>query len=451
MGVRPGPALLAASGIGAGCALALLLVLPVTEVGWIGLGYASALAALSALDGGRCAHRWRQGPLRLVRHLPAAFALGVEHEITLSVEAVAGKAWRRFDLHDGTDPTLETRGLPALGLALPARKSLMLTYKATPTRRGGVTLAPAQLRVRSGLGLCELLVHAGQSESRRVYPDFSRLARRAWLAGDRRRAELGIKSWRRRGEGTDFKQLTDYRVGDAVRHIDWKATLRSDRPIIREYQDERDQNIILLIDCGRRMRADERQEGAGRTHFDQVLDAALLLAYVALRHGDAVGAMTFGTGEPGGQLLRPAKGVGALNALMAALHDAQPTLRHSDYLGAARALLFQHRKRSLVIVLTNFRDEDSTELGAALSLLRSRHLVLLASLRERVVLEIASQELASPQALVEVAASHLHAQARRDAFVRLAGRDALMLDAEPEHLAIELVNRYQAVKRAGLI
>ena len=102
-------------------------------------------------------------------------------------------------------------------------------------------------------------------------------------------------------------------------------------------------------------------------------------------------------------------------------------------------------------MLTNFRDEDASELEPALRLLRSRHLVLLASLRERVLRELAEQTLATGQQAVEVAGAHLFAQARRDAFQRLAGRDGLLIDVEPAQLAAELVNRYRAVKRSGLL
>jgi hypothetical protein len=104
-----------------------------------------------------------------------------------------------------------------------------------------------------------------------------------------------------------------------------------------------------------------------------------------------------------------------------------------------------------VIIITNFRDEDASELRHALRLLRSRHLVLLASMRERIVGELMSQPLDKTNAAIEVASAHLYEQARRDAFIRLAGRDATMVDAEPEKLGVELVNRYKAIKRAGLI
>ncbi len=110
------------------------------------------------------------------------------------------------------------------------------------------------------------------------------------------------------------------------------------KPIVREFQDERDQCVMLLVDCGRRMRADDRPGAIGTTHFDQVLNAVILLSYVALREGDAVGAMTFGT--PAGQerSLAARKGEHALNGLMAQLYGIQPTPTHSDYV-AARLLV----------------------------------------------------------------------------------------------------------------
>lgn len=409
---------------------------------------AAAFVALLQADHWLTRRAWRRAPARLARRLPAAFAIGVRSEVCLSLEGASRRPWV-LDLYDAADSSLLTEGLPAR-LRPVAGKQVVLTYLVTPTCRGEVRFGAAQLRVRSLLGFWELLARAGPTESRRVYPDFAQVARYAWLAGDRRLAEIGIKTWQRRGEGTDFKQLAEYRAGQAVRQIDWKATLRYDKPIIREYQDERDQYVILALDCGRRMRADDREGRLGRTHFDQVLNAALLLTYVALRQGDAVGALTFGTAEPE-RFVPPRKGARALNELMSELYGVQPSPTHSDYLSAARALMSHQARRSLVILVTNFRDEDSTELGEALRLLRSRHLVLLASLRERIVAELASQALSSPDAIIEVASAHLYAQARRDAFLRLAARDALMVDADPERLAIELVNRYQAVKRASLI
>src|SRR6185436_8056590 len=223
------------------------------------------------------------------------------------------------------------------------------------------------------------------------------------------------------------------------------------KPIVREFQDERDQNVMLLVDCGRRMRADDRTGVIGTTHFDQVLNAVMLLSYVALKQGDAVGAMTFGTPVGEERSFPPRKGAHALNLLMGQLYGVQPTPTHSDYLAAAQDVLRKQRQRSLIIVITNFRDEDSAELGQALRLLKPRHLVLLASLRERIVRELQTQPLTGGDAAIDVASAHLYEQSRRDAFNRLATGATLMVDAEPERLGVELVNRYHALKRSGMI
>ncbi len=428
---------------------ALLLGIPIGLVGALSAVIASALTLAAGIDYAISQGAWKRSSARMTRRMPAAFAIGVERTIELVIELESELEWTA-SLYDGVDPTLVTTGLPTR-VRIPGGNRLEVSYTVTPVRRGEVVFSSADVRVRSRWGLCEMFERIGTREVRRVYPDFAQVAQYAWLAGDRRLREIGIKTYQQRGEGTDFRQLSEYRHGDPVRHIDWKATERLGKPIIREFQDERDQCILLLIDCGRRMRADDRQTDHGGAHFDQVLNAVMLLSYVALQQGDAVGALTFGTPPNLERSFAPRKGAHALNALMSEIYGLQPTPTHSDYGAAAQAVLRRHRKRTLVILITNFRDEDSAEIGYALRLLRSRHLVMVASLRERIVQELMSQPLVSGEAALEVASAHLYEQARRDAFNRLAVRDALMVDAEPERLGVELVNRYHAVKRRGLI
>jgi uncharacterized protein (DUF58 family) len=435
--------------IAAGVLLALVMGVRVTIASWVTVAALVTFVIAGISDHVLSLHAWRRSSPTMRRHLPAAFAIGVKRPVLLTIDTAGPRAWH-CDLHDHADVTLLTDQLP-MRLTLAGGKRVEATYSVTPTTRGEVTFAPADVRIRSRWGLCDLLERLGTTEVRRVFPDFAQVARYAWLAGDRRLQEIGVKTYQLRGQGTDFKQLSEYRAGDAVRHIDWRATLRLGKPIVREFQDERDQCVMLLVDCGRRMRADDRSAAIGATHFDQVLNAVMLLSYVALKQGDAVGAMTFGTPAGLERSFAPRKGAQALNALIGQLYDVQPTPTHSDYVAAARMLLRRQHKRALIIVLTNFRDEDSSELGHALRLLRPRHLVLLASLRERIVGELIRQPLVSGDASIDVASAHLYEQSRRDAFNRLATRDALMVDAEPERLGVELVNRYHAMKRAGLI
>jgi uncharacterized protein (DUF58 family) len=450
LSIIPGRTAIVALGAMSAAVLAALLIgVSVTLASFLGAAALLAVVILAIGDYTASIRAWRKTSVTMTRRLPAAFAIGARRSVQVAIDNAGTHAWR-CALHDHTDPTLLTNGMP-VPLTLGRGKRLETAYTVTPTARGEVTLAPADVRVRSRLGFCELRERLGTTDVRRVYPDFAQVARYAWLAGDRRLQEIGIKTYQLRGKGTDFKQLSEYRLGDSVRHIDWRATLRVNKPIVREYQDERDQCVMLLLDCGRRMRADDRKGAIGTSHFDQVLNAVMLLTYVALKQGDAVGAMTFGTPAGDERSIAPRKGAQALNGLMSQLYDVQPTPTHSDYLAAAQQLLDRQRKRSLIVVITNFRDEDSTELTHALRLLRARHLVLLASLRERIVGELATQPLISGDAAIEVAGAHLYEQSRRDAFNRLASRDGLMVDAVPERLGVELVNRYSAIKRAGIM
>jgi uncharacterized protein (DUF58 family) len=426
----------------------------------LGADLVCALAALVVADVAATLSQLRRHPIGFERQMPSAFALGQPHALTVTLAHEGPRAWA-IELFDHVPATMALRLLPARVL-LPAAGRLDVRYEITPTRRGKVVFEPAAIRVRSRLGLADLQLRVGAAQAVHVYPNFAALARYAWLAGDRRLAEIGIKTYAARGAGTDFKQLAEYVPGMPTRHIDWKASLRHRRPVVREFQDDRDQSVVFLLDCGRRMRADEgptpgrgRPDGAGSriggSHFDQALNAAMLLAYVALKDGDAVGALTFGHDPSQQRHFAPAKGMAALNTLVARLHDLEPSPTHSDYLAAARDLMLRVQRRSLVVVLTNFRDEDCEELEDALKLMRTRHLVLLASLREGVVAEIAAQPLDEPRAIVDIAAAHWFQNARAEAFRRLAGKNQLLVDTEPEKLAAALVNRYHAVKRARLL
>jgi uncharacterized protein (DUF58 family) len=448
--VIPGPtAILVLGTVTAAVLLALLLGMAVAVAGWLAMSAIIALLIAATWDYLASLRAWDRSSPTMTRRLPQAFAIGAKRPVHLTIEMGGTETWR-CELHDHVDTSMQSEGLP-IAVSLAGGKRIEAVYAIIPTARGEVTFAPADVRVRSRWGFCELLERVGTRETRHVYPDFAQVARYAWLAGDRRLREIGVKTYQQRGEGTDFKQLSEYRSGDSVRHIDWRATHRMGKPIVREFQDERDQCVMLIIDCGRRMRADDSNPTIGTTHFDQVLNAVMLLTYVALKHGDAVGAMTFGT--PAGQerWFSARKGAHALNALMGQLYDVQPTPTHSDYIAAAQDFLRRPHKRALIIIITNFRDEDSTELGHALRLLRLRHLVLLASLRERIVGDLLAQPLVNAEAVIEVASAHLYEQSRSDAFSRLAARDGLMVDAEPARLGIELVNQYRAIKRAGMI
>jgi uncharacterized protein (DUF58 family) len=374
------------------------------------------------------------------RLVPGSLALGVEHEVVLRFANQAG-APLACEVHDHYPSTTEVRGMPQR-VAVPARGWAEIRYSVRAVMRGELAFGLVEARLHSRGGLWRVRRWLGERSSTRVYPNFAALTKFALLATDHRLSQIGVLQRRRRGEGLDFHQLREYREGDAQRSIDWKATSRMRRLIAREYQDERDQQVVLLIDCGRRMGAQDDE----LAHFDYVLNAALLLAYVSLRQGDAVGFLAM-AGEP--RWFAPRKAGATINLILNRVYDLHPTLKTTDYYSAALELMKRLRKRALVVILSNLRDEDDDTLAPALRLLQSRHLVLFASLREGILSRALAARVDSFDRALTHAATAEYLQRRELAFRRLERGGAVCLDVEPAELPIALVNRYIDLKRSG--
>ncbi|HSY28100.1 MAG TPA: DUF58 domain-containing protein, partial [Burkholderiaceae bacterium] len=222
----------------------------------------------------------------------------------------------------------------------------------------------------------------------------------------------------------------------------WKATARQQKPISREYQEERDQQVVFLLDTGRRMLA---QDGA-TTHFDHALNAVLTLGFLAQKQGDAVGLMSFG-GET--RWLSPNKGRTGLDRLLAGVYDLQPTEVAPDYAQAAAALLGKLGKRAFIVLITNLRDEDDQALRSACELLSTRHLVLCASLREKALDAAMSAPVVQFADALRASATAHYLQQREHAIKRLGIRASHLIDITPERLSMSLVNRYLDIKESG--
>jgi uncharacterized protein (DUF58 family) len=434
--VSPERRLLALAGAWLALALAAAFEPRLLDAWWAG-GAAVALVALAdALA------LWRVGPFAVAREVPAALAVGVTARVTLSI-AHRGRRAARLRVFDHYPAGFEARGVPR-DFRIAAGERASFAYELRPLARGKRHFGRSELVARSALGLWRRRILAGAAQELRVFPNFRAVSRYELLAAANRTGELGIRRRPRRGEGLEFHQLREYREGDSLRQIDWKATARLHRAVSREYEEERDQQIVFLLDCGRKMHARD----AALSHFDHALDAVLLLAHVALRQGDAVGLSTF-SGER--RFLGPRKGTQQLTRVMNAVYDLESGTRASDYLAAAEALAAALHKRALVVVVSNLRDEDHGDLLAAARLLGRRHLVLVASMKERALAQALDAPVRDLDSALTAAATHQYLLARRRAHERLRKAGVLALDAEPHRLAIALVNGYLDVKRSGLL
>lgn len=428
----------------------LLLLLAALMLGWLACaGYpplgttllvATLLALLLAATDAVLALLTE--PPEVERNARNSMSLATWTEVGL---VIRNNTWRtmRMQLYDHYPATFMARGLP-LDAVVEKGRTLDVSYAVRPTERGAVSFPVCDLRIASPLRLWWRRKTLPVESQSRVYPNYSTISKLLTYEVSNQLQVSGIRLSRRRGEGIEFHQLRDYREGDSQRSIDWKATARMSRLIAREYQDERDQQLVFVLDAGRRMLAKD----AELSHFDHALNAMLLLSFVALRQGDSAGIMSVGESR---SWLPPRKGADAINGLLNHVYDIQPTAIEIDYLAAATDLAVRQRRRSLVIFLTNIREEDSDDLRVAIELLKRRHLVIVASLRERALDETLKRPIQTFDEALLYAATNQYLDSRRESQKLLQANGVFVEDCLSDELPTAITNRYLAIKRAGIL
>lgn len=401
-----------------------------------------ALAGLGLLMLGDAVLAYRERGVEVERQVASSLPLGVESRVSLKINNPSTRG-QKIQVYDHHPADLHTSELPQSSYVRPGEWS-RFQYHVTPTRRGRFDFTKVQVRRLSPLGLWWRNLSVAREQTVHVYPNFAAVTKYILLATMDRLPQMGIRKRRRRGEGSEFHQLREFREGDSLRQVDWRATARHGKLISKEYQDERDQNIVLMLDCGRRMRTQDDD----LSHFDHALNAMLLLTYVALRQGDAVGVGTF-SGEQ--RWVKPIRGAGMLNTILNNVYDLEPGTEAPDYSQAVIDLLARQRKRALVVVLTNIRDEDSDDLLPALKLLKGKHTVLLASLREQAIEDVLQEEVTDFNKALTLAATHQYLHERNQAINWLINNGINCLDVAPGDLSVQLVNHYLLLKAANAI
>ena len=366
------------------------------------------------------------------------------HRVVLSIE---NHSRRRLPLkiRDGVPHALNPRP-DEFSLRLGPHSRAVLHYELRASRRGAFVLRQVYVEAASRLGLWRRMLSYFVETVIHVYPDMQQLSQYALLARTNRLSLVGVRRTRRIGQDHEFERLRDYTIDDNYKHIDWRSTARRGKLTVRDYQASQSQRIIFLMDCGRMM----TNQAAGLSLLDHGLNAMLMLSYVALRQGDAVGMLSFSDAIHG--FVPPRAGMQQMNRLLHASFDRFPRLVESRYDQAFRYLAAHCRKRSLVVLVTNVIDEvNANQVERYLSHLVGRHLPLGVLLRDRSLFEAVDVEHPNPQQLWPAAAAAEILTWRHQVLADLQSKGTLTLDVFPESLTAPLVNRYLEIKARHLL
>jgi uncharacterized protein (DUF58 family) len=417
-----------------------------------GLRWPGALDLMLLIDGLLVVAVWvdatlAPGPgeqLTVHRDATPAFSLGHPGEVTYRWR---NRSHRRARLHVREVRPEVVGGIqPARQVEVPARGERRESLTVVPAHRGHETGGVLALDSVGPLGLGVRRAQVPLPWEVRVYPSLTALRRRAAAAQVLRRRELGRQPHRRLGEGRLFESLRDFVPGDDPRHIDWKATARRRKLITRQFEAERRQQVLLVLDTGRLLTADV----AGVARMDYVVQAALELAYAAAQRDDNVGVMAFADGVQ--HFVAPQRGRRGLKQVLDVLADVTPSLVEPDYPGAFHYLAARNRKRALTVIFTDVIDRFASEaLVANLATLRPRHVPLAVTLRNPELDGLATRRPGVVREAWRKAAAEELLRAREEALSHMRRAGVLVLDVPPDRAAEAVVDKYLELKRRGRI
>jgi len=422
----------------AGCAL---FVTPPEIVSSIAVSLASGVLAAVILD-------WATIPsakdVAAARRVSDRLSLGARNLVVVAVEN-GSKRTLKGVLRDVPPADFGCREAEIL-IRVDRRDAGTFRYHVAPPKRGRYAFGDIYLRLNGRLGLVAGQLRIPAARSVEVYPNIKAVSTYQLLARKGALLEMGIKATPRSGRGTSFESLRDYQPDDEYRFIDWKATARAGRPITQVHEVERAQNVIIAVDAGRMMTP--QLEGIAK--LDRAINAALMMAYVALASGDNVGLLVFGRRIQ--RYLAPERGRRQLRAVLEALHTVEAEMSEPDYLHALRYVAAKVKKRSLVVLFTDLFSRDaSRRMLTALTTLHPRHLALCVTLRDPAVEELLRLRPATSTDVYVQAVGEQLLLDREDARRALLSRGALVLDAGAGEFSVSAVNKYLDVKTAGLL
>jgi uncharacterized protein (DUF58 family) len=405
----------------------------------------SILLGIAIFDG----WRMKRDRIEIKRDLIPHLSIGRDNAIVLSITSknqateicIKDKYPLEFDV---SSSQLET--------FIDKNSNQNITYTVNPKQRGEYQWGNIQIRQLSPWRLVWYDWQITANQTVKVYPDLIALKELSLRLTLENTGSLPKN--RRLGMGTEFAELREYRLGDDPRFIDWKATARRSRPVIRVLEPEKEQTVIILLDRGRLMTAQVQ----GLKRFDWGLNATLSLTLAGLNRGDRVGIGVFDREFV--TWIPPERGQHQLSKLIERLTPLQPVLLEPDYVGAVTKLVNQQTRRALVVLITDIIDNTaSTELLSALTRLTPRYLPFCVTLRDTQIDKIAHPTNSSltkarqgeiTQAYQQAVALDLLTQ-RQIAFGKLKQKGVLVLDAPANVISQKLVDQYLQLKARNLL
>ena len=393
------------------------------------------------------------------RGMNSKFSLGVENVVTLKVINRSRYPLTVRLKDDFPDEFLFDEVVH--DCYVPAMDQADIAYRLTPLRRGIYQFMDIHLRCQGILGLIvrQRRVHAATEI--KVYPNLQAVRQYELLVKRGTLYQIGLKNSRRFGEGTEMERLREYLPDDDFRRMDWNATARQRKPIVREFETERSQDVVIMLDTGRLMASPILLEATtlpsaeiisqkAMLKLDYAINTTLMTAFVSTLKGDKVGLIAFA--DTVHQYLAPKPGKKQFLTMLEAIYALPVYSVEPDFEVAFKYLAAKQRKRALIILFTDILDSDSAEgIAAYVSQLAKHHLIVCVTLTDSGIVELAEQKFTDSTSVYEKVIAERLLQEKRATLEILRHRGVITIDVPAHQLTMAVVNKYLELKAKSQI
>jgi len=382
------------------------------------------------------------GRIEVERTMPVVLVIDERGEIVWRIGNPTSRRLR-IGFADELAPSLHASVRRAT-VTVPGEGSAIVRTSIRPSRRGRFVPSEVVVRVYGPMGLVARQRRRWLPATLQVHPPFKSKDEAELRINRARVLEVGLRSAQGRGGGTEFESLREYSTDDEFRRLDWSATARAGKPIVRTYRAERNQSVVVLLDNGRLMAG--RVDGVPRV--EHAMDAALMLATVATRLGDRCGLVVFDAAVR--TVLAPSKSRFQVGRVTEALFDLEPELVETDYRTAFAETIVRFRRRALLVLMTELNEQAAEEyLVPALPLISRSHVIVVGAVRDPEVDRWAAGGVDAPDEAYRRSAAVTAIEERNRLAARLRGFGVTVVDAEPGKLAPGLADTYLRLKATG--
>lgn len=423
---------------------------------FIGGTYLVLLVAVSVID-------YVTNPLfqriEVRREMNSKFSLGAENVVVLHVVNRSRHPLRLRLKDDFPDEFLYETVLHDCRVS--PMQDTQITYRLTPLRRGIYQFADIHLQCWGVLGLIVRRRQVPAPAEIKVYPNLQAVRQYELLVKRGMLHQIGLKTSRQFGEGTEMERLREYSPDDDFRRIDWNATARQRKPIVREFETERSQDIVIMLDTGRLMASpilletSTRHTTASPTQkamqkLDYAINTTLMTAYVSMLKGDKVGLIAFA--DTVHQYLAPKPGKKQFLTMLETIYALPVHSVEPDFEEAFKYLASKQRKRALIILFTDILDSDSAEgIAAYVSQLSRHHLVVCVTLTDSGIVALAEQGSTDSKSIYQKAIAERLLQEKHATLEILRRQAVITIDVPAHQLTMAVVNKYLELKAKSRI